>query len=333
MRHCILAVLFCLPVAAPARMYAWGCVGHQVVAYIASQNLNASAAAQVNQLLADAQYGSFKRFCDVTNLGKIEYFATWADDARTDANAGWHFWDIPLAVKTASIPQFCDQGCVVTALKEQVGILNSNAARPDKQRALMFVIHLVGDAHQPMHIVDNGDRGGNCVPVSFEYTGFSHKTTEEKGKNGQPSGSYSPNLHSIWDDNIIQTMTGVEQKTNNDQLTQALGDSIAHEYAKQIAANKNVSVDLKKGADFASWALAAHKLAGPNSYDKMPTAIPVDPNPHTLTTCAGVSSRFASLNETAQKDFVKNAQPIVRQQLALAGARLAATLNAIWPAQ
>ncbi|HTU48550.1 MAG TPA: S1/P1 nuclease [Bryobacteraceae bacterium] len=314
-------------------MYAWGCVGHQVVAYIASQNLNASAAAQVNQLLADAQYGSFKRFCDVTNLGKIEYFATWADDARTDANAGWHFWDIPLAVKTASIPQFCDQGCVVTALKEQVGILNSNAARPDKQRALMFVIHLVGDAHQPMHIVDNGDRGGNCVPVSFEYTGFSHKTTEEKGKNGQPSGSYSPNLHSIWDDNIIQTMTGVEQKTNNDQLTQALGDSIAHEYAKQIAANKNVSVDLKKGADFASWALAAHKLAGPNSYDKMPTAIPVDPNPHTLTTCAGVSSRFASLNETAQKDFVKNAQPIVRQQLALAGARLAATLNAIWPAQ
>src|ERR1700722_12891159 len=111
---------FSWSIVSPARMWAWGCVGHQVVAYIASENLNPTAAAQVSDLLSDAQYGNFKRFCASTDLGKIEYFATWADDARTDPNAGWHFWDIPLSTNKASIPQFCDQGCVVSALKEQV---------------------------------------------------------------------------------------------------------------------------------------------------------------------------------------------------------------------
>jgi hypothetical protein len=92
-----------LMMVAPARSWAWGCVGHQVVAYIAYQNLNSSAASQVDDLLSDAKYGSFQRFCGFTGLGKIEYFATWADDARTDANAGWHFWDIPLGLR---LPRF-----------------------------------------------------------------------------------------------------------------------------------------------------------------------------------------------------------------------------------
>src|ERR1700722_8273038 len=128
----------------------------------------------------------------------------------------------------------------------------------------MFVIHLVGDAHQPMQIVENGDRGGNCVPVDSEYTGFSHRTSEKKS-HGQGTGSYSPNLHSIWDDNVIQTMTGIENDSNRDQLTQAFADSIAREYAEKIKAEKNGSVDLSKGSDFASWSLEAHPLAGPNS--------------------------------------------------------------------
>lgn len=327
MRPWVITAAFCVPFLSPPA-WAWGCVGHQVAAYIASENLNPTAASQVADLLGDADY-SVKRFCAPTSLGKIEYFATWADDARTAENAGWHFWDIPLSTNTASIPQYCSEGCVVTALKQQVAVLRSNASRSDKQMALMFVIHLVGDAHQPMHIVDNGDRGGNCVPVSFEYTGFTHATREQKS-HGQGTGRFTPNLHSIWDDNVIQTMTGLENASNRDELTKAFGDSIVIEHAKEIKAMSSMTVDLDNGSDFVSWALDAHKLAGPNSYDKLPTDIPIDPDPHTLTSCAGVSSGFAKLNEVVEDDFVENAQPLIRQQLAFAGARLAATLNSVW---
>jgi hypothetical protein len=316
--------------ALPAKSWAWGCVGHQVVAYIASQNLNPVAAAKVKDLLSNATYG-FPRFCSPTTLGNIEKFATWADDARTDANAGWHFWDIPLALDTASMPAYCAAGCVVQAIQTQVATLTSaTSTRADQQTALKFLIHLVGDAHQPMHIVDNGDRGGNCVPVTFKFTGQTHATKEAKDKNGNPDGSYSPNLHSIWDDNVISTMTGVENKTNHDALTKKFADSIVTEYAATIGSEKTKTVDFTTAVE--SWAVAAHELAKPKSYDAMPVAIPVDPSPHTLTGCEGVSSQFVGLNEVAQGKFITDAQPVIKQQLALAGGRLAAALNTIWPA-
>jgi hypothetical protein len=321
---------FCVAILIPSTSWAWGCVGHQVVALIASQNLNPAAAAKVADLLSDAQYGDFQRFCSPTKLGNMAYFATWADDARNDSNAGWHFWDIPLAVHSASMPTYCDQGCVVSALQNQVRILqDSSKSRSDQQQALMFIIHFVGDAHQPMHIVDNGDRGGNCVPVSFKFTGLSATTREGKDKDGNPNGSYSPNLHAIWDANIIETMTGKEDKTNRDQLTKAFAKSVAAKYSQQIKSLSGKKVDFD--TDFQVWALAAHRLAQPNSYNKLPTAIPVDPHPATLKSCKGVSDGFVGLHETAQGAFITNAQSVIKQQLALGGARLAATLNTVWP--
>ena len=92
MRRSIVAIVFLLSVLVPAKSWAWGCTGHQVVAYIAAENLNPTATAKVADLLSDVTYGDFKRYCAPTKLGNIEFYATWADDARTDANAGWHFW-------------------------------------------------------------------------------------------------------------------------------------------------------------------------------------------------------------------------------------------------
>jgi hypothetical protein len=330
MRRFMIALIVFLPILVTPKCRAWGCVGHQVVAYIASQNLNSAAAAKVTDLLSDAAYGDFKRYCAPTGLGKIETFATWADDARTDANAGWHFWDIPLAETTAAMPAFCSDGCVVSALKAKVAVLKDpKSTRASQQQALMFVIHFVGDAHQPMHIVDNGDRGGNCVPVSFKYTGQSRTTEQGKDKAGNPTGSYSPNLHSIWDDSVIETMTGVEKSSNRDKLTQAFADSIIKEYGAKIASEKAKKVSVN--TSFEKWANQAHALAKPDSYSPMPTAIPLDPSPQTLKSCLGVSDHFVTLNEVAQGDYITNAQPVIKQQLALAGGRLAATLNSIWP--
>ena len=332
MRRSIAAIVFVLFALVPAKSWAWGCTGHQVVAYIAAQNLNATATAKVTDLLSDVTYGDFKRFCAVTKLGSMEFYATWPDDSRTDANAGWHFWDVPLADKTAAMPKFCDgAGCVVSALKTQVAILQDTSAdRVARQQALMFVIHFMGDEHQPLHVVDNGDRGGNCVPVSFDLPGFTRTTSQGKDKEGNPNGSYSPNLHSIWDSSIIETMTGVENATNRDTLTKAFADSIASSYKSTIktAKSKHVNFD----TDFETWAIASHKLAGPKAYKKLAAAIPVDPHPAMLTSCLGVSSNFAPLNEVAGATYIASEKPVIRRQLALAGGRLAAVLNTVWPA-
>lgn len=331
MRRWITAFFLCLPVLLPAKSWAWGCTGHQVVAYIAAKNINLTATAQVTDLLSDVTYGDFQRFCAATKLGNLEFYATWADDARDASNAAWHFWDIPLANSTAALPKFCDgTGCVVSALKTQVAILqDAGADRVKRQQALMFVIHFMGDEHQPMHVVDNGDRGGNCVPVSFEVAGFTRITAQGKDQDGNPNGSYSPNLHSIWDNNIIETMTGVENATDRDQLTKAFADSVAASYKTKIRTAKSRSVDFDH--DLEAWAVETHKLAGPKSYRKLPTALPVDPDPQTLTSCLGASSKFVGLNEVAQSAYVTSAKPVIRKQLALAGGRLAAVLNTIWP--
>lgn len=218
----------------------------------------------------------------------------------------------------------------MSSLKEKVAVLKSPASsRHDQQLSLLFIIHLVGDAHQPMHNVDNGERGGNCVPVSFNYPGQSRTTTEGKDKNGNPNGSYSPNLHSVWDDSVIETMTGVEKPANRDQLTEAFAKTVANNFATEIKSEAAKKVNFE--ADFEAWALQAHKLAKPKSYDTMPKKIPVNPNPPTLKSCLGVSDKFVGLGEVAQGDFITQAQPVIEQQLARAGGRLAATLNSVWP--
>jgi nuclease S1 len=90
--------------------------------------------------------------------------------------------------------RFCDSshGYVVAKLSEFVNILG-NPARPVEERrvALRFVIHLVGDLHQPLHVGDNHDRGGNDAQVRFFDRGS--------------------NMHWVWDSGIIERASRDEE--------------------------------------------------------------------------------------------------------------------------
>jgi hypothetical protein len=82
-------------------------------------------------------------------------------------------------------PARCPEGrCVVGAITRYRAVL-ADRTRPQLERteALRFLVHLVGDLHQPLHVGDNGDRGGNDVPVTWE--------------------GRSTNLHSVWDSSIL----------------------------------------------------------------------------------------------------------------------------------
>src|SRR6185369_9367661 len=65
--------------------------------------------------------------------------------------------------------------------------------------ALRYIIHFVGDIHQPLHCTTNGDRGGNCVPLTFFKTKPKPNTDTTTD-----ADDYAPNLHGIWDKEIIE---------------------------------------------------------------------------------------------------------------------------------
>ncbi|MES2278390.1 MAG: S1/P1 nuclease [Bacteroidota bacterium] len=158
-------------------LISWGFVGHRTIATIATNHLTPKAREGIRKLIGD------------TALADI---STWADDVRSSnpafaSTAPWHYINLSSgynynqfveAVKNAKAPN------VYTALQKCEADLKSDTTTlPYRRIALKFVVHLVGDLHQPMHVSHAEDQGGNLVQVTF---------------NGDPT-----NLHSLWDSKLI----------------------------------------------------------------------------------------------------------------------------------
>ena len=302
----------------PAPAHAWGCEGHQVIALLAEKHLTPHALAMVKKILAEGPIDpNLSRYCRVGGTDPLADAATWADDFRTQhpETGPWHYVDIPLGTTRRDVEKFCDpkESCVTRAIADQLAILRSSNANPQKRAdALRFLIHFVGDLHQPLHGVTNNDQGGNCVPVVFF-------DTLPQLRNPQTE-SYAPNLHGVWDTNILERAT--PGKTV-DQVATELDES----FRKKIARWRERSPDVD------AWAWESYQLAVKNVYGKLPVRIPVAA-PQPVMSCADdnhVSARMLQLNERIEEPYQNMAAPIVRQRIAQAGARLALLLNQLWP--
>jgi hypothetical protein len=326
MRRCcfaLLAVMFCT-VFSP-RLWAWGCTGHEAVALIALQNLQNLDAAngtivaqQVETLLTSQNHTYSGRYCNDLGLDPIAYFATWADDHRQvdPSTAPWHFWDIPLHAASATAGEYCDQGCVIQALQQQIPILQDKNADPAARvNALMYVIHFMGDMHQPLHEEDNNDRGGNCVPVAF-------LTTAPKATS---AGNYSPNLHAIWDTQLVETV-GKVNRNSADAKSQieSFASSLQTQYASEI------NQALLSPTDLVTWANQAHAIAIAHSYKKVRPTIVAAPQTAPVNSCSDnqTSARYLKKHETVKQTYITAVQGDVESQLTKAGGRLAAVLYA-----
>src|SRR5580693_6933733 len=155
----------------PSPAHAWGCKGHQTVALIAEKHLTPEAKQFVLKLLtenpADAKLNSY---CGGERRDLMADVSTWADDVRGERKIGpWHYIDIPRGSQREPLEKYCGQdGCVTRAISEQLAILKDARADAGKRaEALRYVIHFVGDLHQPLHTITNADEGGNCVPVKY----------------------------------------------------------------------------------------------------------------------------------------------------------------------
>lgn len=307
----------------PAR--AWGCEGHQIVAYIAEAHLNLRArAAALKILTASPIDPKLSRYCQPRSADPFADASTWADDIRSvrPETAPWHFIDIPRAARRGNLAKYCPpaSGCVVTALETQLRILknprSSAAARAD---ALRFIIHFVGDIHQPLHDATNNDQGGNCVPV--EFFGKVPKET------GVARESFDPNLHWVWDVGIIGQLPIPAFGPGNREPSFLFARDFDARFRPQI------SIWESQPIDFSAWAWEAHALADSIAYGKLPRGIPIEA-PRAIQSCAddnNVGLRMLGLHENLNQAYESAATPVAQQQLAKAGARLAALLNSLWP--
>jgi hypothetical protein len=317
-----LAAALVFPSLSAAPAWAWGCSGHEIVALIAHEELQTLDAEhrtrvlpEVERLLALQDRNYPHRYCGDLNLDPMAFWATWADDHRVvdPATGPWHYWDIPLAQPSAaSVDQYCAEGCVVKALQNEIAILRDKT-RPDAERstALLWVLHLVGDMHQPLHEEDNNDRGGNCVPVSF----LDHKAEQ------RPNGSYGPNLHGVWDTDLVELAGGIDRKSPNAAAqVKGFAEQLDRESAAAIHREERETVDL------IAWANQAHGMARSEAYPQLqPPIAPVEA-PVPGSSCETTAAMYFARHETADATYIERGRSAVELLLPEAGARLADVL-------
>ena len=164
-----LAVILAIPQGA----FAWGREGHQIIVIVAEHCMRPETATRMRELLAPES---------------PEEASVWADEYRHDhpETGPWHYIDIPLADSKIDLARECPNGdCVIAKTEQFLAVLRDpNVDKNAKAQALKFVIHFVGDLHQPLHDEDNGDKGGNTRHVIFD---------------GHPD-----NLHWVWDTGLLQ---------------------------------------------------------------------------------------------------------------------------------
>lgn len=192
-RRTVAAALICLALAPAA--HAWGKLGHSVVADLAQRHLSPAAEAEVERLLAPE---NTKSLADV---------ASWPDEIRNDPTkdalwkqtSGLHYINFISGDCNYTPPRDCKgDRCVVAGIEHYVAILGDKS-QPDAARleALKFVVHFIGDEHQPLHAGSRDDKGGNEYQVQFN----------DKGTN----------LHSVWDSGMLKTR-GLDYKAYADEL-------------------------------------------------------------------------------------------------------------------
>ena len=277
-----------------------------MVALLARVHLTPVATNAIDQLLRDNPVNTVSQYCKGAG-DLMADVSSWADNVRnTDKTGKWHYIDIPLAQKHEdSLAKWCEPvtdavpgkdrtGCVTTAIEYNTGILNDPArSSADRAQALRFLIHFIGDMHNPLHTV-NDQQGGNCTSIQF----FAE---------AKPS-----NLHSIWDTKMIAKRLA-DAQLNIAQYATSLDERFAGDFRK-----------LSKG-NAADWVWEGHGIAEKVTYGDLSPKIPVQTSE--VTDCNAERAKSADLHIAVTDKYYEKAMPAVDEQLARAGYRLAAFLN------
>jgi nuclease S1 len=265
MRPWLLLTAALLSLALTAQCVAFSGPGHRIIGELAEAQLTATARERALTLLEDEA---------VPTLAGV---STWADevragdDPRFEGTAPWHYINFPRQDACRYVAERdCPGGdCIVEAIAAQAAILGDPArCRRDRREALMWVVHLVGDIHQPLHAGFGDDRGGNLFQLNYIGQGT--------------------NLHAVWD-RLVFEVAGLSE-----------AEYVATLQSRELP---DAAVAWHAGAAVA-WAEESCRLIA--ELDLYP-------------------SRQGRLD----RDYLEHMRPHAETRLQLAGARLAALLEAV----
>ena len=170
----------------------WGPTGHRTIGQIAENHLTKKAKRNIEKLLKGES---------------LAFVSTYADEIKSDRHYDsfytWHYVNMPLDGDYATAEKK-PKGDLVTGIEKCIAVLeDKNSTEADKLFYLKMLVHLIGDLHQPMHIGQAEDKGGNTIQVQWFGKGT--------------------NLHHVWDEDMINKwdMSYTELACNAEELSSA----------------------------------------------------------------------------------------------------------------
>lgn len=173
MKKCCFIILL---VMMPLSLISWGVTGHRTVGKIAENHLSPEAKEAIKKLIGN------ESLADISN---------WADDIRADAayryTGAWHYVNVPAGLTfeqfSATVKHMPEDNVYKAVLQYKMILENPKKSRSERTIALKYLVHLIGDLHQPMHVSHAEDKGGNAIAVTFIND--------------------NDNLHGLWDSGLI----------------------------------------------------------------------------------------------------------------------------------
>lgn len=213
---------------APMPALAWGVEGHRITAYIAQSLLTARAQARLEAILPGV------------DLAEIALYMDRRKDALArrpgyERSREWHYDDIPVCGAAEDV---CPTGdCASAKLREYTARLHPGHAPEARAEAFRFVVHILGDVHQPLHVADHGDRGGNDRWVRL------------------PGADEPVRLHVAWDVFLVRAaMRGADEAS----------------FARSLLASHRDGIAAMGQGDAAAWIRESHALAVERVYGALP---------------------------------------------------------------
>jgi len=280
-------VVLSLSVVSHAQLF-WGVTGHALVADIAQAFLDSSSQKQVNYLLSAVN-------------GSMAAVASWADEIRSQKEYKWsatlHYINTPDWLCNYNHQRDCTSDgmpnfCVAGAISNYTNRLTENLSFFQLNEALKFLIHFVGDIHQPLHVGFTTDEGGNTLKGDFE------------GK--------SDVLHAIWDGSILGKRMKDNFNNTYDAYLKYLLNEIATVWKNVYPQWITCSPPSPDNACSDQWGSESIQFACNYSY------VEADGKTH-------IQNHF-NLGD----DYYNRNYPIVDLQIAKAGSRLASIINSLF---
>lgn len=262
--------------------FAWGPTGHRVVGVVAQKNLTPKTLEKINAILKG------------DSLAKV---ANWPDEIKSEPQTysqtfSWHYTQWPDQNSEHQETELT--GLLLTYIKFHLDYLRSDAKPEEKAFSLKFLVHLVGDLHQPYHVGNGVDKGGNACKVIF----FNTQT----------------NLHKVWDEDMIDST-----KLSFTEIADFILQGVGSEKIRLIQQGSLI--------DWTKESKEIRSVAYPNEVNPNGQTQQQNQDRHPKTYCA--SEVAVELMPKMSYDYNYKFMPQLNRRLLEGGLRLAMVLNQV----